>query len=579
MITAKNLSFGFPQRELFWNVNFTLEKDRHCALIGSNGTGKTSLLRLIQQPDIFTYEGRLEYEDVGRIGYVSQFAQRDKEQTDTVLEYLSRDFQDLEGKITAVCEEMASGENLDALMERYQQLLDESQAMDADNYEVNIHRQLHLAELTDKVGLEMGKLSGGEYKLVQVIRQMLRRPGLLIMDEPDVFLDFENLTGLRDLINSYEGTMLVVTHNRYLLNHCFDQIWHLENGGMAVYDGNFMAYQHYRLQKKIDQQVAANADAEEIRRMEDVVERMRDDATQVASAQKGRMLKGKVSYLNRLLARRQDAPFVEIQKPNIALPQPEPVEEGTVVLQVEDYSLSFDRKLLEQVSFTLHAGEKLALVGPNGTGKSSMLREIRKGHPAARFAEGLEIGWFSQLHEEVFREEDTIYDTFFDLGFETREQIEQYLTDYCFDPDSLHRKIAHLSGGEKNLLQLAVLAVGKAQVLLLDEPSSHLDTFAQEALEEAVEAYPGAVLMVSHDFYTIANCVDSVLFVENGTVRPMSGRAFRKMIYKHHFNKDYLLLEQQKKELEIRIAHCLKAGDCVKAQTLCDQLGDVVDQM
>ena len=339
MITAKNLSFGFPQRELFWNVNFTLEKDRHCALIGSNGTGKTSLLRLIQQPDMFTYEGRLIYEDVGRIGYVSQFAQRDKEQTDTVLEYLSRDFQDLEGKITAVCEEMASGENLDALMEQYQQLLDESQAMDADNYEVNIHRQLHLAELTDKAALEMGKLSGGEYKLVQVIRQMLRRPGLLIMDEPDVFLDFENLTGLRDLINSYEGTMLVVTHNRYLLNHCFDQIWHLENGGMAVYDGNFMAYQHYRLQKKIDQQVAANADAEEIRRMEDVVERMRDDATQVASAQKGRMLKGKVSYLNRLLARRQDAPFVEIQKPNIALPQPEPVEEGTEVLKVENCQL------------------------------------------------------------------------------------------------------------------------------------------------------------------------------------------------------------------------------------------------
>ena len=579
MITAKNLSFGFPQRELFWNVDFTLEKDRHCVIIGSNGSGKTSLLRLIREPDIFTYEGRLVMEDVGRIGYVSQFAQRDKEQTDTVLEYLSRDFAELEQRINAVCEEMATGENLEALMEQYQQLLDESQAMDADNYEVNIHRQLHLAELTDKAGLEMGKLSGGEYKLVQVIRQMLRRPGLLMMDEPDVFLDFENLTGLRDLINSYEGTLLVVTHNRYLLNHCFDQIWHLENGGMAVYDGNFMAYQHYRLQKKIDQQVAANADEAEIRRVEDVVERMRDDATQVASAQKGRMLKGKVSYLNRLLARKQDAPFVEIQKPEITLPEAEPLPEDTVVLQVENYSLSFDRKLLEQVTFALHAGEKLALVGPNGTGKTSMLREIRKGHPAVQFAENLDVGFFSQLHEEVFHAEDSIYDTFFDLGFKTREDIERYLSDYCFDPDSLHRKIEHLSGGEKNLLQLAVLAVGKAQVLLLDEPSSHLDTFAQEALEEAIEQYRGAVLMVSHDFYTIANCVDSVLFVENGTVRPMSGRAFRKMIYKHHFNKDYLLLEQQKKELETRIAHCLKAGDCVKAQTLCDQLGDVVDQM
>ena len=579
MITAKNLSFGFPQRELFWNVDFTLEKDRHCVIIGSNGSGKTSLLRLIREPDIFTYEGRLVMEDVGRIGYVSQFAQRDKEQTDTVLEYLSRDFVELEQRISVVCEKMATGENLEALMEQYQQLLDESQAMDADNYEVNIHRQLHLAELTDKAGLEMGKLSGGEYKLVQVIRQMLRRPGLLMMDEPDVFLDFENLTGLRDLINSYEGTLLVVTHNRYLLNHCFDQIWHLENGGMAVYDGNFMAYQHYRLQKKIDQQVAANADEAEIRRVEDVVERMRDDATQVASAQKGRMLKGKVSYLNRLLARKQDAPFVEIQKPEITLPEAEPLPEDTVVLQVENYSLSFDRKLLEQVTFALHAGEKLALVGPNGTGKTSMLREIRKGHPAVQFAENLDVGFFSQLHEEVFHAEDSIYDTFFDLGFKTREDIERYLSDYCFDPDSLHRKIEHLSGGEKNLLQLAVLAVGKAQVLLLDEPSSHLDTFAQEALEEAIEQYQGAVLMVSHDFYTIANCVDSVLFVENGTVRPMSGRAFRKMIYKHHFNKDYLLLEQQKKELETRIAHCLKAGDCVKAQTLCDQLGDVVDQM
>ncbi len=579
MIYAEDLSFGFPQRELFEKLNFHLEKDRHCALIGSNGTGKTTLLRLILRPEQFTYEGKLKLEAAGRLGYVSQFAQREEDGSDTVLQWLSRDFVELQDKITRVCDQMAVADDLEGLMERYQQLLDESQAMDADDYEVNIARRLHQAGLTDKAELQLDKLSGGEYKLLQVIRQMLRRPGLLLMDEPDVFLDFENLTGLRDLINNYDGTLLVVTHNRYLLNHCFDCIWHLENSGMAVYEGSFLAYDHYRLQKKIDQQLAASADDEEVRRLEQMVERLRDDATQVASAQKGRTLKGKVSYLNRLLARRSHAPYVEVRRPNIRLPEAAVTEGETPLLQVENYSLCFENELLNGVSFSVLPGEKVALVGPNGTGKTSMLREIRKGHPAAAFAEHITVGSFSQLHEEVFSETDSIYDTFFDLGFETRAQIEEYLTDYCFDPDGLHRKVGQLSGGEKNLLQLALLSVGKADLLLLDEPSSHLDTFAQKALEEAIEAYPGAVLMVSHDFYTIANCADRVLFVENGTVRPMSARAFRKMIYKHHFDKDYLLLEQQKKELETRISHCLLAADCQKAQALCDQLGDIVDQM
>ncbi len=580
MIYAEKLSFGFPQRELFEDLTFHLEKDRHCALIGSNGTGKTTLLRLIRDPEQFTYEGKLKLEAAGRLGYVSQFAQREDDGEQTVTAWLSRDFVALQQQIGEVCDRMADADDLDGLMERYQQLLDESQSMDADDYEVNIARQLHRAGLTDKADLELNKLSGGEYKLLQVIRQMLRRPGLLIMDEPDVFLDFENLTGLRDLINHYEGTLLVVTHNRYLLNHCFDCIWHLENGGMAVYEGNFLAYDHYRLQKKIDQQLAASADAEEVRRLEEMVERLRDDATQVASAQKGRTLKGKVSYLNRLLARQSHSPYVEVRQPGICLPQAEVTQGETPLLQVQDYSLRFEDQLLSEVSFSVLPGEKVALVGPNGTGKTSMLREIRRGdHPAVTFAETCAVASFSQLHEEVFSENDSLYDLFFDLGFETREQIEHYLEDYCFDPDGLHRKVSQLSGGEKNLLQLALLSVGKADLLLLDEPSSHLDTFAQKALEAAIEAWPGAVLMVSHDFYTIANCADRVLFVENGTVRPMSARAFRKMIYKHHFDKDYLLLEQQKKELETRISHCLLAKDCQKAQTLCDQLGDIVDQM
>ena len=580
MINAEKLTFGFGSSLLFENISFALEENRHCALIGSNGTGKTTLVNLIRQPENYVFDGRIRLDGAGRIGYVSQFAIREGDQSVTVYDYLCRDFLELEQAMGDVCMRMESAEDLDAVMERYQQLLDESDAVDADNYEVNIRRQLQLAELESKASLELASLSGGELKLVQVIRQMLRRPGLLIMDEPDVFLDFENLNGLRDLINAYKGTLLVVTHSRYLLAHCFDKIWHLENGELQEFDGSFNAYSWSRLQKKIDLQLAAIDDEAEVQRITELVERLRDDATEVIDPQIGRTLKGKVSYLNRLLSRQIKAPFVEIRQPDIRLPEVEAPEEPTVLLQVEDYSLAFEETLLQHVCFSVRTGEKVALVGANGTGKTSMLREIWKNqNPAVRFSEDASPAFFSQLHAEILNEGNTVYQELFDIGFETPAQAEEYLQHYCFDPDSLGRRVGNLSGGEKNLLQLAKLAAGKANLLLLDEPSSHLDTFAQIALEDAIAAYKGAVLMVSHDFYTVVNCADTILFVENGGIRPMSARAFRKMIYKKHFSKDYLELELQKKDLETRIARSLESGDCVEAQRLCDKLGNIVEQM
>ena len=580
MINAEKLTFGFSSTILFQDISFTLEENCHCALIGSNGTGKTTLTNLIREPERYIFDGKLKRDGVGRIGYVSQFAIREGDQSVTVYDYLCQDFLDLEQAIGDVCAQMESGEDMDVLMDRYQNLLDESDAIDADNYEVNIRRQLKLAELEDKASLELEKLSGGELKLVQVIRQMLRRPGLLMMDEPDVFLDFENLNGLRDLINAYKGTLLVVTHSRYLLAHCFDRIWHLENGDLQEFAGNFNEYSYFRLQKKIDLQVASIADEEEIQRISKLVEDLRELASEVAEAQHGRTLKGKVSYLNRLLSRQIKAPFVEIRQPDIQLPEVEAPEEPMTLLELNDYSLAFEETLLEHVSFAVHAGEKVALVGANGTGKTSMLREIwQNRNPAIRFSEDASTAFFSQLHAEILNEQNSIYEEFFGIGFETHAQVEEHLQKYCFDPDSLGRKVGHLSGGEKNLLQLAKLTAGHANILLLDEPSSHLDTFAQIALEDAIAAYRGAVLMVSHDFYTIVNCADTILFVENGSIRPMSARAFRKMIYKKHFSKDYLELEMQKKDFETRIARSLEASDCVEAQRLCDKLADIVDQM
>ena len=580
MITAEKLTFGYNSTLLLQGVSFHLEENCHCAMIGSNGTGKTTLMNLIREPEKYIYDGKLVRDGVGRIGYVSQFAIREGDQSVTVYDYLCQDFLALEQAIGDVCMEMGEAEDMDEVMERYQNLLDESDAMDADNYEVNIRRQLKLAELENKENLELEKLSGGELKLVQIIRQMLRRPGLLIMDEPDVFLDFENLNGLRDLINAYQGTLLVVTHSRYLLAHCFDRIWHLENGDMQEYEGNFTEYNLSRLQKKIDLQLAANADEAEIQRITELVERLRDDASEVVDPQIGRTLKAKVSYLKQITDRQIKAPFVEIRQPEIRLPEIEIPEEPVELLKLDDYSLSFEEKLLEAVTFAVHSGEKVALVGANGTGKTSMLREIWKNqNPAIHYSEEAKVAFFSQLHAEILSEQNSIYQELLDMGFGTNAEVEAYLKNYCFDPDTLNRKVGSLSGGEKNLLQLAKLAAGDANLLLLDEPSSHLDTFAQIALENAIAAYKGAVLMVSHDFYTIVNCADTILFVENGGIRPMSARAFRKMIYKKHFSKDYLELELHKKDLETKISRCLEAGDCAEAQRNCDKLAAIVQEM
>ena len=577
MIHAEQLTYGFSDKDLYKNISFTLPDSRHCVLIGSNGSGKTTLVDLIRRPEEYLFDGKLTRESIGRIGYASQFASRDKQIDLTVSEYLAQDFLHLQEQIDKVCEKMATEEDLDPLMEEYQRLLDEGESMDADNYERNIIRQLQLSGLEDKSSLELSKLSGGEYKLVQIIRHILRRPGLLILDEPDVFLDFENLAGLRELINDYKGTLLVVTHNRYLLEHCFDLIWHLENAQLQEFDGTFKEYQVSLLKKKIELQKAATIGENEYQRAAEMVERLRDEATEWVDPNKGRALKAKVTYMERWEKKSIQKPFVKILEPDIRLPEVEMTESDTPLLEVTDYNLSFEKDLLENVSFSVRPGEKVAIVGPNGTGKTTMLREIwRNEHPAVRFSDAAKVGFFSQLQEDTLNEQNTIEEEFHELGIHSAEQVQAHLKKYCFDTDDLYRPIRKMSGGEKNLLQLAKLAVGNANLLLLDEPSSHLDVYAQIALEKALSEYQGAVLMVSHDFYSIANCADAILYVDGGTIRPMSGRAFRKMIYKNHFSHDYLEQETRRKELETRIARCLEAKNTEEAELLCQELESLV---
>ncbi len=609
MIKVEKLSYSFPEKELYKDVTFTLEDGQHAVLIGSNGTGKTTLVDILLNDEKYLYDGKIIREMEGRVGYVSQYEKDEKDRDITVFEFLSEDFVRIQEENEAVCKEMETNfEDMEALLERYQNLLDEFAAIDGDNYESNIKKQLKTAGLSHIEELTLSAISGGEYKLLQVVKQMLLSPSLLIMDEPDVFLDFENLNGLRELINSYKGTILSITHNRFLLHHCFNKILHLEDTDIQEFEGTFVEYNFSLLAKKVEMQEQVAKEQEEIERNQKIVEKLRANATVVTSASRGKALHARVSYLERLEARRIKAPFVNLRQPKIQLPlvaadadalfanemseqvekEVKPLmdaaeqlpEEKKTVLQVEDYMIAYEDTLLENVRFELKEGDKVAIVGPNGTGKTTLLRDIYQndsGHIS--IADGVEVGFLSQIHGEMLNESNTIYEEFEALGFETHREIADYLAGYYFDVDMLSSKIEVLSGGEKNLLQLAKIAAGNANLLLLDEPTSHLDTYAQIALEKAIENYKGTVLMVSHDFYTIVNCADYILFVEDKSIRRMRTRSFRKMIYENHFSKDYLELEQQKKELETRIEKLLQENDYVSAKELCEKLEIIVEKM
>ena len=620
MIKAEKLSYSFPQKDLYNKISFTLEDDVHCAFIGTNGTGKSTLVDMILHPDNYLYDGKLIVDVPGRIGYVSQFYSLDEEKEVTVFDYLSEEFVRLQNEINEICDAMATADELDELMERYQNVMDQFQAIDGDFYESNIRKQLKIANLKDYEDHLLTSLSGGEFKLIQVIREMMISPKFIIMDEPDVFLDFEHLNALKNLINSHKGTLLVITHNRYLLNHCFNKILHLENAELQEFDGTYIDYNFALLEMKIEQQELVAADMEEIERNRKIVERLRNEATKVDSATKGRSLKARVSLLERLEARKTKSPFVDIKQPQIELHTSAQLlerenlaeetkaaetssEEGeeqnhkaenisTIeaaeeecginrkILSVENYSVSFDRQIMEDVTFSLEAGEKVAIVGPNGTGKTTILRDIYKNsNPAIRLDPDTKIAYLSQMHSEVFDEKETVLKNFEDLGFETEAEIVAYLKTYGFEEELAYNKVENLSGGEKNLLQLAKISRTNADLLLLDEPTSHLDTYSQLALEQAIEKYEGAVLMVSHDFYTVANCMDYVLLVEDKKLRKMSIRKFRKMIYVDHFDKNYLELEQKKKEVENRIAFALQAGKFEDAKKYCEDLELIINQM
>ncbi len=573
MIKVKKLTYGFPAKDLYREISFSVEEGSHCVLIGSNGTGKSTLVKMIENPELYNYDGEITVDENCRIGYASQFSIRDKSQETTVFRFLAERFEEVQSEITRLCDEMAKGENLDDIFEEYQRCLDLNESIDGDNYENNIRRELNLAGMEALENISLSQISGGEYKLLQIMKEMLMSPNLLILDEPDVFLDFGNLGSLCKLINSYKGTMLVITHNRYLLNHCFDKVLHIEDCDLQEFNGSYSEYRCVQLREKLELRIRADEDQEEIQRTEEMVERLRKKATLMVNPTIGRSVNAKQTQLDRLLEGQIKGPFIEVREPWIELPQVDQEESVEPILQVTDYEVSFHRDLLSEVSFHILQGEKVAIVGDNGTGKTTLIKDIiDNSNLAIKIDDSITIASMSQLQGDGENNQKSVRSFMIDHGVEKDGEMKELLNQYCLDWVKLDQEVGSLSLGEQNLLQLLGISRTKAQLLLLDEPTSHLDVYAQVALENAIKNYDGTILMVSHDFYLVAGCADYVLFVEEGSLRRMRTRKFRKMVYDRYFGAEYLLDDRKRQELESEITREFMRGNLQGVDKLCGQL-------
>lgn len=580
MIKIENLTYSFPEKDLYKNVSFTLETDEHAAFIGTNGSGKSTLIDMIMNPEKYLYDGTIERSENCRIGYVRQFSQKDKTREITVFDYICEDYNKIQNEITSICTEMETSSDIEPLLEKYQQALDALDAIGGDEFENNVNKKLNLTDLMKHKNLMISELSGGEFKLVQIMKGMVNNPDLLIMDEPDVFLDFENLNALKNLINSHKGTMLVITHNRYLLNNCFNKIIHLENMEVQEFDGTYIDYNFSLLQTKVELMELAAEDTAEIERNDKLIEYFRELATENAERFRGKTLRARVKIQERLEARRIKAPFLAIKEPDINLNTENELDEETIALKLHNYNAAFNEVLFEDVNFEIKASDKVAIVGSNGTGKTTLMQDIFSNHntnDSIEVNDQVEMAYLSQLQHKTLNDSNTIREEFIELGFKNNDEIVEHISKYGFeDREILSQEIGSLSGGEQNMLQLAKISTTNANMLLLDEPTSHLDTYSQIALEKAIKKYNGTILMVSHDFYSIINCMDYILYVENKKIRRMNMKTFKKMVYANYFDKDYLEIEHNKKMLELQLELALKDDDFDLAKELCEQLEKLV---
>jgi len=510
LLTASNLAKSFGPQDIFAHISLEVPHGAKIALVGANGTGKTTLLRLLAGLETPT-DGTVHRAKDLRVSYLPQ--QADFAGDGTLWEALLVVFADLQAQATEMRRleaAMADPAVDEEILQRYGAAMDVFERAGGYTYEQRIEHVLSgLGFDPDDFSRPVTQLSGGQKTRALLARLLLEEPGLLLLDEPTNHLDLAGIEWLERYLQAWKGAVIVVAHDRAFLDSVVDRVWEMAWGQLTHYRGNYSAYVIQKAEREAEQQVAYQRQKRSIARTEDYIRRN-------ISGQRTRQAQGRRKRLERL--ERIERPRAER---SLKLDLGDVARSGDLVLGLYDLAAGYapGSSLVEADEFELRRGERMALLGPNGSGKTTLVRTILGELPPldgrVRIGASVQIGYFAQGHADLDPEK-TILETIQAAGELKTGEARSLLGRYRFSGDDVFKRVGDLSGGEQARVALAVLTLQGANVLVLDEPTNHLDIPSQQVLQEALAEFGGTMLMVTHDRYLIHGLATGVWAIEDG---------------------------------------------------------------
>ena len=522
LISVQELQKSFGVHEVLRSVTFSLQKGEKMGLVGVNGCGKTTLMRMIageMQPDGGTIHRNKDL----RVGYLAQLD--DIPLTDTVWGALLKVFEPIRVMERRMAEiekllESADPETALRLSSEYQRLTESYNAQQGYAYEGEILRVLNGLGLKPEMHQrQVSTLSGGERTRLSLAKLLLQKPDIILMDEPTNHLDLEAIEWLQDYLTDYKGSLLLISHDRYFLDHVCTTMGELLGGKMIKFTGNYTEYMKKRTADFETRMKAYELQQKEIQREQAIIERYR-------SFNREKSIKAAESREKRLAkVERLEKP---VEEQHVRFSFDARRRSGEEALEVRELSKSFEgQPVFQNLSFKLRTGDRVALIGPNGVGKSTLFRilthQINPDHGSVRFGTNIDIGYYDQ-HQQNLNPQNTILDEVWN-NFPKLEQtrIRSALGLFLFTGDEVFEKIEKLSGGERGRVALTKLMLKQDNLLLLDEPTNHLDMDSREVLEDALRDFPGTILAISHDRYFINRFAEKVMVMEKDGVTEYLG--------------------------------------------------------